>query len=97
LYHFTYRNIGHHLRKVNLYSSLFAQDKAGETVNLRELVLGPLIRFKDGYFSKEGFKDSWPGLVIAILQSLEVSLRYIKLSLLNLSGKRFSSKYNKVV
>jgi glycosyltransferase involved in cell wall biosynthesis len=94
LYHFTYRNIGHHLKKVNLYSSLFAEDAAerGEVVSLRELTLRPLARFKDGYCVKEGFKDGWPGLVIAALQSWEVFLRYVKLSFLNFSGIIIKSK-----
>lgn len=99
IYHFTYRNIGQRLKKVNLYSSLFAQDatERGERVSLRELAWSPLERFRDGYWRKKGFKDGWPGLVIAALQSLEVFLRYLKLLFLNLSGSEFSKKHNKVV
>lgn len=88
-FHFTYRDIGQHLRKLNLYSTLFAQDAAekGEDVNLRKLVLEPLERFRNGYFVKTGYKDGLPGLVIAVLQSLEVFLRYVKLLFLNLPAR----------
>ncbi len=87
-FHFTYRDIGQHLRKLNLYSTLFAQGAAenNEAVNLRKLVFEPLVRFKNGYFVKAGYKDGLAGLTIAVLQSLEVFLRYVKLLFLNLSG-----------
>jgi glycosyltransferase involved in cell wall biosynthesis len=81
MYHYTYRDINHHLEKFNLYSSLFALDAFDrkEDVKLRYLLGWPMIRFIEGYFLKKGFKDGMPGFIIAVMQSFEVFLRYAKL------------------
>jgi len=85
IYHYTYRDITHHLEKFNHYSTLFAQDAfiKGEKVRLNQLLFKPFIRFIRSYFFKLGLRDGFAGFVIAFMQALEVFLRYAKLKELN--------------
>jgi glycosyltransferase involved in cell wall biosynthesis len=81
IYHYTYRDIAHHLEKLNRYSSLFAHDALvkKQRSNLCQLFIKPFSRFIKAYFLKQGFRDGLAGLVIAVMQSFEVFLRYAKL------------------
>ncbi|MFA5146543.1 MAG: glycosyltransferase family 2 protein [Candidatus Omnitrophota bacterium] len=79
--HYTYRDIRHHMEKFNLYSTLSAHDmlERREKVRCYHMLTRPCARFLKGYIFKQGFKDGFAGLVIAVMQSFEVFLRYSKL------------------
>ncbi len=81
IYHYTYKDIKHHLKKANRYSGLFAESafKKGKKVGMHRLFLEPPARFVSVYFFRKGFMDGFAGFVIAGVESFEVFLRYLKL------------------
>jgi len=80
LYHYTYDNIYDHIQTINKFSSIAAQDKFmnNKRAHLWDLLIRPLWRFLRGYILKQGYRDGWQGLLIAILTSFEVELKYMK-------------------
>jgi len=79
--HYPYRDIGHHYEKFKRYSSLFAEEalEKGQRSSLSKIILKPSLRFFRGYFIRQGFRDGFPGFVIAAMQAYENFLRYTKL------------------
>jgi glycosyltransferase involved in cell wall biosynthesis len=81
LAHYSYRDIGDHVAKINQFTSLAArqmQDR-GRRAGATQLVLSPLFEFFRMYVLKRGFLDGSPGLVIAALHAHYVFLKYAKL------------------
>ena len=87
--HFGYTNLRHHFKKFHLYSSLFAKDafESKAKIGPETILIAPLRRFVNGYFRKRGYKDGYRGLIIALMQSWEVFLRYVKLFALHIWAK----------
>jgi glycosyltransferase involved in cell wall biosynthesis len=81
LEHYTYRNISHHLRTIDSFSSIGAQEKfdEGKSASLCDLIFNPLFRFLKLYVVKRGFLDGVPGFIIAVLGSYYCFLKYAKL------------------
>lgn len=78
--HFTYRDMTDHIRRLNGYSRLQAQDiatKKKKCLYLRSFLLPPVtfIRF---YFWKLGILDGFAGLVIALVSSWATAMKYLK-------------------
>ncbi len=80
-YHYTYRNISDQIQTIDKYSSVAAQDLAGQgkAFRLFALLFHPPFRFIKDYFFKLGFLDGLPGLVIAISTAYYVFIKYAKL------------------
>lgn len=78
--HFTYRDIGDHLRRIDRYSTLQAGQIAaqGQRALLARALLLPPLTFVRHYFVKLGFLDGFPGLVIALLSSWATALKHLK-------------------
>jgi glycosyltransferase involved in cell wall biosynthesis len=89
IYHNSYNGILHHIRKINRYSSLYAQDlfDCGVSLKLSQFLWKPLVRFAEGYFYDKGFLDGFTGFYIAFMHAFEVFLRYVKYSILRIKGK----------
>jgi glycosyltransferase involved in cell wall biosynthesis len=81
LYHYTYRDLAHHLRAMNLYTDIAAAGKEQAHVRfpLMHMVLNPMVKFLRMYFLKRGFLDGIPGFIIAVCGSFYVFLKYAKL------------------
>jgi len=81
LLHYTYKNFSHYMEKFDRYTTWSAQDRAAKTskVTALHLVWKPLFRFFRHYILKLGFLDGKEGLIISILSSYSVFLRYLKL------------------
>jgi len=81
LLHYSYRDIGHHLGKIDGLTSLAAMQmhEAGARSVLPGLVLRPPLEFLRVYLLRRGFRDGIPGLVVAALHGTYVFLRYAKL------------------
>ncbi|MCL6582323.1 MAG: glycosyltransferase family 2 protein [bacterium] len=81
LEHYTYQNISDHLRTIDSFSTIGAQEKfkEGKPPSLYALALNPLVRFLKLYVVKRGFLDGVPGLIIAALGSYYCFLKYAKL------------------
>ncbi len=81
LYHYTYDDIRDHLDTLNRFSTITAQQKFVQESPFRwaDLLLRPPIRFLKGYFVRLGFLDGMHGLIIAMLNSYGVFIKYAKL------------------
>jgi glycosyltransferase involved in cell wall biosynthesis len=81
LFHYPYRDIAHHLAKMNEFTSLAAQQmrRAGRTASLVSIAVHTAGKFANMYAAKRGFLDGAPGLVVSILGAYYVFLKYAKL------------------
>jgi glycosyltransferase involved in cell wall biosynthesis len=81
LYHYSYRDVAHHLAKINEMSSLAAAQMAerGRHASWMKLALSPGWEFFRSYVLKGGFQDGAPGLVVAKLHAYYHFLKYAKL------------------
>jgi len=80
LEHHPYRDVTHHIKKINEYSSRGARDfveRGGRMAALRMLTRPPL-RFVRMYLLQAGFRDGWQGLVLCLLSVYSVFLKYAK-------------------
>ena len=80
--HYSYTSISQHVRQLNKFTSLTAQELAlrGQTrVTLFHLLLKPLWKFWLGYVFRLGFLDGFAGLSIALLSAGGVFLKFAKL------------------
>lgn len=78
--HFTYRDIGDHVRRLERYSSFQAEEivKLGKKCLCLRLFLLPPVTFLRHFLWKLGLLDGFPGLVIATVQSWGTALKYLK-------------------
>ena len=81
LEHHPYRDLEDHLRRIDRYSTTMAQKlhDEGRRARLRDVLLRPPLRFLVFYFVRGGLFDGWRGLLLAVLASHYVRLRYLKL------------------
>jgi glycosyltransferase involved in cell wall biosynthesis len=81
LWHYVYRDLSHQLKTVDNYSHITAKimQKDGKSFSLIKLLFRPPIKFIETYIIKKGFKDGFPGLIISIVSSFYVFLKYAKL------------------
>lgn len=80
IHHYPYRNITHHIEKMNSYTELAALEmrRKGKKASLFSAFFHAFFRFFRMYVLKLGFLDGRQGLVIAMLGSYYVFLKYIK-------------------
>ncbi len=81
LEHYAYRDIEHHLKKIDAYTTLIAEQwvEEGRRTSLPALALHPAFAFLRNYVLRAGFKDGAPGLIVSILNSYYVFLKLAKL------------------
>jgi glycosyltransferase involved in cell wall biosynthesis len=79
--HYPYKNIAHHLDKMNIYTSLSSHQMHmnGKRTMLSSVFLHAFFYFVKTYFVKRGFLDGGQGFVISTLGSFYVFLKYFKL------------------
>ncbi len=80
LWHYSFENIDHLLRKITQYSSYFAEERIaqGKKVSAWDWVVRPGWRFIRGYVIRLGFLDGWQGYFIACLTASFTLTRYAK-------------------
>lgn len=90
--HYIYADLAHFAATKNAYSTLTALDhfKKGRRARLADVTLRPLYAFLYRYFFRLGFLDGLAGLVISIMESQGVFLKYLKLHELQKRLGRFS-------
>ena len=78
--HHAYRDISHHLRTIDRYSTLAADQMGveGRRVRWIELAAHPPLAFLRNYVARRGLRDGTPGLIVSILNSYYVFLKYAK-------------------
>jgi glycosyltransferase involved in cell wall biosynthesis len=81
LQHHPFRDVSHHLEKINKYSGLAARqmhEKGRRTGPLRMIVHADAA-FLRNYILRGGFRDGTPGLIISVLNAYYVLLKFVKL------------------
>jgi glycosyltransferase involved in cell wall biosynthesis len=93
IYHFTYKDISEHLKRINKFSSLGAKKlyAEGKKCSWYHLVFLPPQRFIQSFFFKAGILDGFAGFVIAVLHSYAIFTRYAKLKEIWKKGERIES------
>jgi glycosyltransferase involved in cell wall biosynthesis len=78
--HFTYRDIGDHVRRLERYSIFQAEEivKSGKKSLYLRLFILPQITFLRHFIWKMGILDGFPGLVIAVVSSWGTAMKYLK-------------------
>jgi glycosyltransferase involved in cell wall biosynthesis len=81
LQHYPYRDLSEHLARMNRYTTLAARQlsESGKRASVAELLFHPPIAFLRNYVLKGGFKDGKTGLVISLVNSYYVFLKFAKL------------------
>ena len=81
LLHHPYRDISHHLQTIDRYTTLAARQAAerGRRASALDVLVRPPIAFLRNYVLRRGFRDGAPGLVVSLLNSHYVLLKFAKL------------------
>jgi glycosyltransferase involved in cell wall biosynthesis len=81
LLHYSYDSLSQHLRKIDLYTTLYAEEayKRGKRFSAFKLITSPVGSFLRRYFLKRGFLDGFEGFVISVMASYYSFLKYLKL------------------
>jgi glycosyltransferase involved in cell wall biosynthesis len=80
LHHFTCNSFDEHLHTLDRYTTLAAQEalQHGDQWILPRMITGPPWKFFETYFLRQGFRDGFPGAVIAGMAGFYVFLKYAK-------------------
>jgi glycosyltransferase involved in cell wall biosynthesis len=89
LYHYSYRDLESYLEKMNIYSSMNAEElhRRGKSGRLWDIIIHPPATFLKMYIFKAGFLDGYHGLLLAALSSFHVLVKYAKLRRLSRQDK----------
>jgi glycosyltransferase involved in cell wall biosynthesis len=81
LLHYPYRDMSDHLRKIDTYTTLAAQewDAEGKRGTAWQALVYPRLAFFRNYILRRGFRDGRTGLLVSLLNSYYVFLKYAKL------------------
>ena len=79
--HYAYRNISHHLKKIDAYTTLIAEQlhEEGRRTSLVTMALHATFAFFRNYILRRGCLDGVPGLIVSALNSYYVFLKLAKL------------------
>ncbi|MGH9413568.1 MAG: glycosyltransferase family 2 protein [Terriglobales bacterium] len=92
LLHYTRRNLREHAAVMNDYTDRAAADRLqrGRHVSVWQLATAPAWTFLRSYVFQQGFRDGWPGIVIAYFAAHYVLLKLAK----QLEAERLGNKRN---
>lgn len=81
LLHFAFRDFAAQIRTIQSYTDIMAAElfRAGKRFSLPRAVLHSFFKFVGCYLWKSGWRDGWPGFVIAAASAFAVFARYVKL------------------
>jgi glycosyltransferase involved in cell wall biosynthesis len=81
LQHYPYKDLSEHLIRMDRYTTLAARQmfEKGKRATRLELLLHPAIAFARNYIVKGGFRDGKPGLIVSLVNSYYVMLKFAKL------------------
>ena len=81
LQHYPYRDLSEHLIRMDRYTTLAARQmfERGKRATRLELLAHPPVAFFRNYVLKRGFRDGKAGLVISLMNSYYVMLKFAKL------------------
>jgi glycosyltransferase involved in cell wall biosynthesis len=80
LLHFTCNSLSEHLKTLDRYTTLAAEEliSRGQKIRWTDLVLDPWWTFMQSYFFRAGFLDGTEGLTIAFMAAVHNFLKYAK-------------------
>jgi len=80
LHHRPYRDVAHHLGKIDAYTSLGARQylERGGRAPVVRMCTHPPFRFLRMYLLQGGFRDGYPGFILCLLSAYSVFLKYAK-------------------
>ena len=83
--HFTDRSLEHYISKLNRYTTLAAQElnSKGRRSGLVDILFRPMHMFLRMFLLRRGFLDGFHGLLLSLLSSFYVLVKYAKLWHLN--------------
>jgi len=81
LEHTPYRDLSHHLKKMDLYATWAAQDlrDRGRRFRVSDILVRPPFTFWRTYFLQLGVLEGWHGAVLCGLSAVSVFLKYTRL------------------
>jgi len=81
LVHLSYADFAEHIRTLQRFSDVVAADwaAAGRRFSLALALAHPPLKFLEVWLWKQGFRDGWPGLVIAATSAFYVFAKHVKL------------------
>jgi (heptosyl)LPS beta-1,4-glucosyltransferase len=81
LQHYPYKDLSEHLIRMDRYTTLAARQmfEKGMRATRLELLFHPVVAFARNYIVKGGFRDGKPGLIISLVNSYYVMLKFAKL------------------
>jgi glycosyltransferase involved in cell wall biosynthesis len=81
LQHFAFRDIADHLETIDRYTTYGAQQmrEAGRSAGLFQIAIHPPLAFLRNYVLRGGVRDGMAGLIISLLNSYYVFLKFAKL------------------
>ena len=81
LHHYAYRDIAHHLQTMDRYTTLAARQmyEEGRRPNWVDILVTPRLTFFRNFVLRGGFRDGTAGLIISIMNSYYVGLKFAKL------------------
>lgn len=81
LLHYTYRDMRHHLEVIDFFTDIASREKErkGKRFPRVGMVFRPPFKFFKMYVLQRGYRDGFPGFVIAVLGALYVFLKDAKL------------------
>jgi len=79
--HYAYRDISHHLQKIDAYTTLIAEQwvEEGRRTTPVQLAVHPILAFLRNYVIRAGVGQGAVGLIISLLNSYYVFLKFAKL------------------
>jgi len=81
LTHYPYRDITHHVDTINRYTTLAARQlyEGGKRAGLAGVIVRPPLAFLRNYLLRRGVRDGAAGLLVSVLNSYYVLLKFAKL------------------
>ena len=81
IHHLAYRDLSHHLETIDRYTTLAAQqmETDGRRAGWLDLLVHPPLAFLRNYVLRRGFRDGVPGLMVSLMNSYYVFLKFAKL------------------
>ncbi len=81
LQHYAYRDLSHHLLTMDRYTTMAARQmyESGRRAGWFDVLIHPRLAFFRNYVLRGGFRDGMPGLIVSVMNSYYVSLKFAKL------------------
>jgi glycosyltransferase involved in cell wall biosynthesis len=80
LFHTPYRSIENFLSKMQLYTTLFAEENVGQSSSLGKALWRGFAAFMKNYFFKRGFLGGKEGFIISLYNAHTTYYKYLKLA-----------------